>query len=455
MEECYDCKNDLILEGKNKPNDPEKWSACKSAAKSKFDVYPSAYANAWAAKCYKKKGGTWRSVKEETQADKTKKLIKENIIGNFMENAKPEFTRRGAEKQRPKSWNKGTKSGSEKRKMREQGKQESRDIHESKGQVPFKPEDPMSAGAMDKALADAVSRFSGEGVAMPARMTPRVQDILKKEMEWRRGIDNLIQTNRGGYPVGHQTPEQVQEDLTPEKRWELYQELKHEDNPNYAAGLRQDRQIARMNANAKWAVQRLMPVYEKHGMAEEHASVTDQYGFPSYGHAITHPNFRGFVDDFIAFHTAENQKHWQQYGKASSYHWPAILRAKQGLESLQRHEEYMAKQKQIPGDLSESIKNKIINSLLENSKDVGDWAGLGQDEMTHAAYEQERRESDSAPTPISHTDMAEKIKSAHDAALSHVYTSHTMGKHKGKDSEHMLNKYIKHFREGMGIPSSD
>lgn len=54
----------LILE-KNKPNDPEKWSSCKSQAKSKFDVYPSAYANAWAAKCYKKKGGTWRSVKED------------------------------------------------------------------------------------------------------------------------------------------------------------------------------------------------------------------------------------------------------------------------------------------------------------------------------------------------------------------------------------------------------
>ena len=32
----------------------------KAAAKSKFDVYPSAYANAWAAKWYKKKGGGWR-----------------------------------------------------------------------------------------------------------------------------------------------------------------------------------------------------------------------------------------------------------------------------------------------------------------------------------------------------------------------------------------------------------
>jgi hypothetical protein len=34
-------------------------------AKSKFDVYPSAYANGWAAKWYKSKGGGWRSVNEE------------------------------------------------------------------------------------------------------------------------------------------------------------------------------------------------------------------------------------------------------------------------------------------------------------------------------------------------------------------------------------------------------
>jgi len=40
-------------------NNPKLWSAAKAAAKSKFDVYPSAYANAWAAKEYKRKGGTW------------------------------------------------------------------------------------------------------------------------------------------------------------------------------------------------------------------------------------------------------------------------------------------------------------------------------------------------------------------------------------------------------------
>lgn len=49
---------------KNCPSDPGKWSASKAAAKSKFDVYPSAYANGWASKNYKKKGGRWRKCKD-------------------------------------------------------------------------------------------------------------------------------------------------------------------------------------------------------------------------------------------------------------------------------------------------------------------------------------------------------------------------------------------------------
>jgi hypothetical protein len=44
----------------NKPTNPSKWSYYKSQAKKKFDVYPSAYANAWAAKQYKAAGGGWK-----------------------------------------------------------------------------------------------------------------------------------------------------------------------------------------------------------------------------------------------------------------------------------------------------------------------------------------------------------------------------------------------------------
>jgi len=50
------------VEEKNVPTNPTLWSKAKSLAKSKFDVYPSAYANGWAAKWYKKKGGGWKKA---------------------------------------------------------------------------------------------------------------------------------------------------------------------------------------------------------------------------------------------------------------------------------------------------------------------------------------------------------------------------------------------------------
>jgi hypothetical protein len=51
------------LTEKNVPTNPELWSKAKSLARSKFDVYPSAYANGWAAKWYKSKGGGWKKGK--------------------------------------------------------------------------------------------------------------------------------------------------------------------------------------------------------------------------------------------------------------------------------------------------------------------------------------------------------------------------------------------------------
>ena len=52
------------IDEKNVPTSPEKWAQAKSQAKAKFDVYPSAYANGWAAKKYKEMGGGWKSVSE-------------------------------------------------------------------------------------------------------------------------------------------------------------------------------------------------------------------------------------------------------------------------------------------------------------------------------------------------------------------------------------------------------
>jgi len=70
---------DTVIAEANKPNDPKLWAAKKAAAKAKFDVYPSAYANGWAVQQYNKAGGTWRKTNEslnvnEDKNEKTKKL---------------------------------------------------------------------------------------------------------------------------------------------------------------------------------------------------------------------------------------------------------------------------------------------------------------------------------------------------------------------------------------------
>lgn len=53
-------KVEALME-KNCPTDASKWSYYKGQAKKKFDVYPSAYANGWAAKQYKSAGGGWKN----------------------------------------------------------------------------------------------------------------------------------------------------------------------------------------------------------------------------------------------------------------------------------------------------------------------------------------------------------------------------------------------------------
>ena len=43
-----------------KPTNPALYARVKAEAKKKFDVYPSAYANAWLVRTYKKRGGGYR-----------------------------------------------------------------------------------------------------------------------------------------------------------------------------------------------------------------------------------------------------------------------------------------------------------------------------------------------------------------------------------------------------------
>jgi hypothetical protein len=82
----------LFLE-KNVPTNPSKWSYYVSQAKKKFDVYPSAYANGWAAKMYKKAGGKWRVsesvLKFESDLLKVSKPY-EFQIGDSVRNIDPE-----------------------------------------------------------------------------------------------------------------------------------------------------------------------------------------------------------------------------------------------------------------------------------------------------------------------------------------------------------------------------
>lgn len=45
---------------RNIPTNKKLYASVKAAAKRKFAVYPSAYANAWLVRTYKKRGGGYR-----------------------------------------------------------------------------------------------------------------------------------------------------------------------------------------------------------------------------------------------------------------------------------------------------------------------------------------------------------------------------------------------------------
>ena len=47
--------------GKAVPTNPSLYAKVKAEAKRKFKVYPSAYANGWLVRTYKKRGGGYRS----------------------------------------------------------------------------------------------------------------------------------------------------------------------------------------------------------------------------------------------------------------------------------------------------------------------------------------------------------------------------------------------------------
>lgn len=66
-------KSDVdATKGANIPTDPELYAQVKAEAKKKFNVYPSAYANAWLVREYKKRGGGYRVGKDDSEDIETK-----------------------------------------------------------------------------------------------------------------------------------------------------------------------------------------------------------------------------------------------------------------------------------------------------------------------------------------------------------------------------------------------
>ncbi len=61
---------------------PSLYSRVKSEAKRKFDVYPSAYANAWLVKTYKKRGGGYKGAKKAEGGEVSKKDLRPVPAGN-------------------------------------------------------------------------------------------------------------------------------------------------------------------------------------------------------------------------------------------------------------------------------------------------------------------------------------------------------------------------------------
>ena len=162
-------RTEEYLEEKNKPTNPALWSRAKSLARSKFDVYPSAYANGWASKWYKSKGGGWKSVSEDVQSEacwdgyKRQGMKKKN--GKLVPNCVPEET---AIEKKPKLSNKTIK----------------REL----STIPLKSMDPMSekcetAEKQSKNPKDSSSRFDA---------TDSLVNLYKKETRGENKITKKL-----------------------------------------------------------------------------------------------------------------------------------------------------------------------------------------------------------------------------------------------------------------------
>lgn len=76
---------DVEKASRNVPTNPGLYARVKAEAKAKFDVYPSAYANAWLVREYKKRGGGYRVVSKSIDEDETQSVL------NYLKNKVLEF----------------------------------------------------------------------------------------------------------------------------------------------------------------------------------------------------------------------------------------------------------------------------------------------------------------------------------------------------------------------------
>jgi hypothetical protein len=72
----------VIKPRKGEPADKELYAEVIRAAKAKFDVYPSAYANAWVVREYKKRGGKYKTESKEKGLQSDSNSTKERPMGS-------------------------------------------------------------------------------------------------------------------------------------------------------------------------------------------------------------------------------------------------------------------------------------------------------------------------------------------------------------------------------------
>jgi hypothetical protein len=72
----------VIKPRKGEPADKELYAEVIQAAKAKFDVYPSAYANAWVVREYKKRGGKYKTESKKKGLQSDSNSTKERPVGS-------------------------------------------------------------------------------------------------------------------------------------------------------------------------------------------------------------------------------------------------------------------------------------------------------------------------------------------------------------------------------------